>query len=191
MESLSTLTWADFVVIGILVLSCIVGLWRGFIVEVCSLLIWGAAFWLGFRVAPLGEAWFAGSIEVPSVRLVIAFALVFLAVLILGGLLLWLITRLVRGTGLSGTDRMLGFAFGLVRGVLVVTLLVLAAGMTPMPRDPWWQESSLLPTFQRGAVLVAQWMPESLRAHLGSLLDSGAAGVPKQLPAPEAPSPSS
>jgi membrane protein required for colicin V production len=78
-------------------------------------------------------------------------------------LLRFVVARLVAGTGLSGTDRLLGMIFGFVRGVLLVTLLVFLIGFTAFTRDPWWQQSVLLPHFQHVATWLEQRVPAEVR----------------------------
>ena len=68
-------------------------------------------------------------------------------------------------TGLSGTDRVLGIVFGVVRGVVVVALLVLLAGLTTMPKDPWWGESALLGHFQVIALELRALLPPDMAAY--------------------------
>ncbi len=163
---------ADIAILVICGLSMLVSLFRGFIREVFSLLVWVVAVYAGLMAAnPLAEQmnpW----IEMPSVRLIIAFVGVFVLVLIVGGLINYLLGKLVAGTGLSGTDRMFGALFGALRGVAIVLVAVIIARMTPFPDDPWWQESRLLPEFERLAVAVVQQFPESVREHVPP--DSGA-----------------
>ena len=68
----------------------------------------------------------------------------FISILLLGALVNYLASKLVAKTGLAVTDRMLGVAFGVARGVVIVAILVLFAGLTPMPQDSWWQSSQLI-----------------------------------------------
>jgi membrane protein required for colicin V production len=96
---------------------------------------------------------------VPSVRLAISFAVLILVTLLAGGLLSYLIATLVDKTGLSGTDRVVGVIFGLLRGIAIITVLVLLAGLTPVPEDPWWDQSVLLPRFVDLAVYLRTLMP--------------------------------
>ncbi|MFN9738466.1 MAG: CvpA family protein, partial [Pseudomonadota bacterium] len=80
-----------------------------------------------------------------------------------GAVLMWLLRKAVRSTGLTGNDRLLGLLFGAARGVLLVTVLVVLAGLTPLPRDPWWAQSRLIPWFQGIAVGLAPHLPARLR----------------------------
>jgi membrane protein required for colicin V production len=123
-------------------------------------------------------------IELPSARIIVGYGLCFVAVLILGALLRFVISRLVESTGLSGTDRLLGMLFGLVRGVLLVTLLVFLIGFTAFTRDPWWQQSVLLPQFQHVAAWLGQQVPPGVRdyIHPPAVLDR-LSGLPATLPA--------
>lgn len=160
------LNWADLVLLGILAISTIIGLWRGFIVEVLSLVVWVAAFWLAFQFGAAAATMFDGLVDTPSARLFLGYGLVFLAALVIGGLVTWLVSKLVSSTGLSGTDRMLGLGFGLLRGAALCSVLVLLLGFTPLPQDAWWQESRLLPGFQGPAEWMRGWLPESAAQYL-------------------------
>lgn len=160
------LNWADLVLLGILGLSTLVGLWRGFIVEVLSLVVWVAAFWLAFQFGAPVATLFDNAVDAPAARMLLGYGLVFIGALVVGGLLTWLMSRLVTGTGLSGTDRMLGLGFGLLRGAALCALLVLLLGFTPLPQDAWWQESRLLPGFQSGAEWMRAWLPDAAAQYL-------------------------
>ncbi|MBB5015813.1 CvpA family protein [Rehaibacterium terrae] len=173
------LNWADIVLLAIVALSTLVGLWRGFIVEALSLGVWAVAFWVAFQFGKPVSELFEGHIDTPSARLFLAHAMLFIGALVAGGLVTWLVGRLVAGTGLSGTDRLLGLLFGLVRGAALGCLLVLLLGFTPLPRDPWWQESRLLPGFQRGAEWMKSWLPDAAAQYVRFGAD--------ELPAPRAP----
>jgi membrane protein required for colicin V production len=160
------MNWPDYAILGTIAISILVGALRGFIKEVLSLAIWALAFLLAYRfsgnVAELIEA----QVSLPSARLAMGFAGIFLAVLVLGGLLVYLVGRLVETTGLSGTDRLLGGAFGAVRGLAIVITFLLVAGFTPIPADPWWKESAmiqrLMPTVHWAASLLPQAAQEQL-----------------------------
>jgi len=157
--------WIDFVVLAIIALSALVSLWRGFMREFLSLLTWVAAFLAGVlltqRVAPV----LAGVIASQSIRVVVAFAALFIVTLLLGGMINHFVGLAVQKTGLAGTDRMLGVVFGVLRGVAIVALLVLLAGLTTIPRESWWHASLLLAYFQRLAIWVTGFMPPDLASH--------------------------
>ncbi len=161
------MNWTDYIIIGILGLSIMVGLWRGLVSEVLALAIWIAAFWVAWVFGPTLAVRFERVIELPSARIIVAYAICFVAVLILGALLRFVVSRLIEGTGLSGTDRLLGMLFGFARGVLLVTLLVFLLGFTAFTRDPWWQQSVLLPHFQQ----TAAWMGQRVPADVGKYLN--------------------
>ena len=157
---------ADLAIAAIVLVSMLVGVIRGLLVEVLSIVIWVAASVLtamfGPRLADLLEA----QIDTPSLRIFLGYALIFVGTLLVGALLLWLSRKLVQSTGLSGTDRFLGLVFGAARGVAVCVLLVLVAGLTPMPRDAWWRESHALPWLVLGAETALKAVPERIAAHV-------------------------
>jgi membrane protein required for colicin V production len=181
------MNWADYTILAVLALSVLIGLWRGFVAEVFALACWALAFWLAWMFGPALAERFSDSISVPSARVLLAYALCFVAVLIGGALVGFVLRKLVSGSGLSGTDRLLGMVFGLARGVALVVLVVLLLGFTPFTRDPWWSTSQLLPTFR----LAAGWVTDRLPAHVAGYLEPAAAlaaPIPA-VPVPTAPVP--
>jgi membrane protein required for colicin V production len=156
----------DLIIIAVLALSVLVGLWRGLISEVLALATWIAAFWVAWTYGPAVSAHFDRTIETPVLRLVVGYGACFIAVLILGALVRFVLHQLVDGTGLGGTDRLLGMIFGFARGVLLVTLIVFLVNQTSFAREPMWQESSLLPQFKGMAGWLEQEMPPDVRQHL-------------------------
>ena len=159
------LNWADYALLTVLAVSMAVGLWRGFVVEVLSLTVWVAAFWLAVAFgARAAEA--MAFVETPSARLFLGYTSVFLGTLVVGGLATWGIGKLIANTGLSATDRVLGIGFGLARGVVLACVLVLLMGFTPVPRDAWWSESRFIPAVQQGAEWMAGFLPPEARAEI-------------------------
>ncbi len=140
--------WVDYVFIAIVAFSLLLGIWRGFVREAISLAALIAAFLLTTLYAADVARWFDPAIESPMGRIVVANILVFASVLIFGAFVTWLLSRVVKGAGLSGFDRMLGGAFGVARGVLVLAVLALAIQLTALRREPALQESKLLPNLQ-------------------------------------------
>ncbi|MGN0921426.1 MAG: CvpA family protein [Cellvibrio sp.] len=146
--------WADWAIVLILGLSCLVGLIRGLIKEAFSVVIWVAAALTAKIFGSPVSVLLTSVIETPSLRLVTAYAILFVGVLLLGAMLSYLVSSLVRATGLSGTDRLLGVLFGAARGFIIVMILVIwLPEILPVQEDGWWQQSTLLPFF----VECEQW----------------------------------
>lgn len=133
----------DYIILAVFLVSVVVGLFRGFFREALSLATWMAAVWVALNYSSVMEPLLA-SVSSPALRFWAAKLLVFLLVLIAGGLVNHLIHVLVAKTGLSGTDRVLGMVFGAARGVLVVGLLVMVMGLLEMDQETWWEESRLI-----------------------------------------------
>ncbi len=163
---LADFIWVDYCIIGLIVLSALVGLIRGLIREVFSLIIWGAAVWLGLHYNHAVSVYLEHAIPMIPARLVVSFLVIFIGVLLLGGMLVVLIGKLVDTTGLAGTDRLAGLLFGVARGVLIVSVLVVLAGVTPLPTEPWWKQSKLIPPFQALAVWLRTQIPSGLAAQV-------------------------
>lgn len=154
------MNWADYAILAIIALSAIVGLFRGFLREVIGLATWVAAFYVAFISAEMVAPWFQQWIASDSIRIGVAFSAIFIAVLVAGGIVTWILGKLADNTGLAGTDRVAGAAFGVVRGAGILVLLVLLAGMTPLPRDGWWRESVFIDHLRDGAMYVRDQLPE-------------------------------
>lgn len=158
---------ADIAILAVLAVSMLFGLWRGFVSTVLALACWGAAFWVtwefGHVVADLYGAW----LHEPAARIVAGYVTCFVGVLIIGAVVGWSVRRLMEQGGLRGGDRLLGAAFGAVRGWLLVTFVVLMLGFTAVPRDAtWWQQSLLLPAFTGGATWLADELPPGVTHYL-------------------------
>ncbi len=158
--------YVDYAVLGIIALSILVGALRGFIKEVFSLAVWAAAFLVAFQYSGALAMMLESHIELPSARTSLAFAGLFLVVLLIGGLITFLIGKLVEKTGLSGTDRLLGGVFGALRGLILILVLMLVAGLTPVPQDPWWQQSRTIQSLIPLAEWSAQFLPDYILEYM-------------------------
>ena len=158
--------YADYVILGIIAISILVGAIRGFIKEAFSLVVWAAAFLVAFQYSGALSLRLENLIELPSARMSLAFISLFLVVLLVGGLITFLVGKLVEKTGLSGTDRLFGGVFGGVRGLFIVLLIMLVAGLTPIPQDPWWKQSRMVQSLLPLAEWSSQFLPERIREHL-------------------------
>jgi membrane protein required for colicin V production len=178
---------ADVALLAVIALSCVVGLWRGFLVEVMSLAVWAAAFWLAFSHGEAASTMFAGAVAAAPARLFLGYATLFIGALVTGGLATWLIGKLVKSTGLSGTDRLLGLGFGALRGAALCCVAVLVLGFTPLPQDPWWSGSRLLPSFTAGAQWMRGWLPEAVASHVRFEALPNVPALPETSPLPATP----
>lgn len=150
------LTYVDWAIIGIIAVSSLISLVRGFVKEALSLLIWVAAGFVAWMFGGSLAGHLTSYIETPSARVMVACAVLFIATLIVGGLVSLLLAQLIRITGLSGTDRFLGMFFGAARGALLVVVAVGLMSIGPFKQDPWWQQSVLVPSF----LLISDWFKD-------------------------------
>jgi len=146
--------FADIAIAIVIAISIGIGFFRGFVKEamsIASLLvaIW-AAFNFGVAAGTLSDSWLSS----PELQLWFGRVLVVVVVLMLGGLLSWGVAKLVRLSVLSGTDRVLGMMFGLVRGAVLVAVLVMAGQYSNLEEKSWWQDSILMPYME----FVADWL---------------------------------
>ncbi len=140
------MNWADWFIVGVVSLSCVVSLLRGFVQEAMSLAVWflaiAVAMLFGEQLSGLMEA----KISTPSLRNIIAFSSLFVVTMVLGSLVSKLLGQLVNSVGLGSTDRILGMLFGFARGVIIVlALLIFVPAVVDVQYDDWWQTSQLIP----------------------------------------------
>ena len=129
----------DWIFLGVLLASMVVGLWRGLVYEVLSLAGWVAAFFVAQWWASDAIAWMPFMQGAPaSVQYAVAFALVFIVTVFAAGLVSWLIKKLVESVGLRPIDRALGGLFGLARGVVLLLVLAVLMQLTHMAQETWW-----------------------------------------------------
>ena len=131
----------DWIFLGVLLASMLLGAWRGLVYEVLSLANWVAAFFLAQWFAPAlaPQLPMAGATEV--LRFAAAFALVFVAAVFVGSLFIWLLGQVFQAAGLRPADRALGAVFGLMRGFVLLLTAAVLVGMTPLKSDAWWMQS--------------------------------------------------
>ena len=129
----------DWVLMGVLFASMVVGFWRGLVYEVLSLAGWVAAFVVAQWLAPDVVGWLPFVQSAPeSVQYAVAFAVVFVATVFAAGVASWLLKALVESVGLRPVDRALGGVFGLARGVVLLLALTVVLQLTGVARDAWW-----------------------------------------------------
>ncbi len=159
------MSWLDYALIGIIAVSALVSLFRGFVREAFSLAIWILAFWISWSFFRDLSLHLEDLISSQTVRLGVAFGALMLVSLLVGGMLNFLIIELIERTGMSGADRFMGMIFGTSRGVLVVAVLVLLSGLTTLPQEQWWHESRLMPYFQELALWLRDLLPPDFAEH--------------------------
>jgi membrane protein required for colicin V production len=139
------LTELDYVLIAVVVLSCLVGLLRGLLREAMSLVVWIAALWVAGHYDLAVARELAGIVDGNVLRLWLARALLLLGVLVAGGVVTWILGLLLQSARLTAMDRSVGLVFGAMRGVVLAGLLVIGIELVGLDREPWWRESKLVP----------------------------------------------
>ena len=156
------MTIFDYAVLAILVLSVLLSVVRGVVRELLSLAGWVVAFMVANSFAAGFAPMLPSVISGEWLRMLLAFAALFLSALLAMGLITMLTSAVVKSVGLGFADRFFGSLFGLVRGLLVVLLMVLAAGLTELPREPFWRKALLSKQLETAAMMVAPWLPQDL-----------------------------
>lgn len=162
------MTAFDFAIVGIVGVSFVLGLVRGLIKELLSLVAYGlsflAAVWWG---PPVSESWILHWVNQDYLKIGLAYFAIFVATLLTIGLVNMALAAMIKSTGLSSADRGLGGLFGIVRGALLVLILVTLLGYTPLVQEPWWKQAVLAKQVtgvihqigQRLPAPMNQWLP--------------------------------
>lgn len=160
------MTSFDYIVLAVLGVSAFLGLLRGLVKEMLSLIAYAAAFlaaiWWGPRVA----GWLTAYIQNDLLRTAVAYVAVFILVLLLVGLVNVTLGTLIEKTGLTPADHGMGAVYGFLRGALIVLVLVGLAGYTDLPQEPWWRDARLSGTAEKGIREIKQKLPPSLASWL-------------------------
>jgi membrane protein required for colicin V production len=158
--------WVDLALLAALAISILVGLWRGLVFEVLSLVGWVVAFvaaqFFGDevgRMIPVGQPG-------DALNHGVSIAATFLLALIVWGLLSRLVRMLVRSTPLSGVDRVLGAGFGMLRALVLWLVVVTVVLMTPAARTSAWQQSFLGPRLTTWLMGLKPVLPSEVERHL-------------------------
>jgi membrane protein required for colicin V production len=153
------MTSLDWVIVAILAVSCLLGIWRGLIREVFSVAGWVAAVLLSLHYADALGALLPGDIAWPALRTWIGVAIIVVVCLFSAALLGFLVHRLIAAVRLTGTDRMLGAVFGLLRGVLIIFAAVYFTSRTALAQQPAWRNAVLVQPFDAGVRWLAPHLP--------------------------------
>lgn len=157
----------DLVILAVIAISALISFMRGFFREAMSLGTWLAAvlitlmFTSRFAVLLPME-----TVESPQARATISALALFVGTLLLGNLITWMIGRIMASVSLGLADRSVGVVFGVARGAVIVSLLVLGANLIPeLKQEVWWQQSLLLPRFQKVAAFIHAQLPDGIGQH--------------------------
>lgn len=156
------MTVFDLIVIAIVAVSVGISIWRGMVREVLALASWIGAFWIAKELAGFTATWLPDSVTNPGLRLMFGFIVVMLTSLLVFSFASTLVVHLVKVAGLTASDRMLGAAFGLLRGLLIAVTVVLLGGMTSAPREPYWRDALLSAPLEAAALWVKPWLPRDV-----------------------------
>ena len=160
------MTEFDYTVFAIVFLSALLGCWRGLVYEILSLLGWVAAVVVARLFAAKVAPYMPAALGADSARTAAAFVVLFVVTLIAGGIVTWLLSKLVKWVGLGLMDGLLGMFFGMLRGMLVVLVLVVLAGMTRLPQQLFWHNAWTSKPLESLVLAIQGWLPVSVANRL-------------------------
>jgi membrane protein required for colicin V production len=136
--------WIDYAILGIIVLSVITGVFRGFVKELIALGVWILAIWMAFHYSQTLAPYLEPYVHDKMIRSAIAVVIILFGTLIVGSLFNAFLSFILHRTGLSGTDRLLGMGFGFIRGIFIVSLLILIVNLTATSSSMEYRKQSQL-----------------------------------------------
>lgn len=160
---MSPLDWFFLVVVG---LSVLISLLRGAVYEIVTLLGWILGVWFAAHFAPAIGARYLQAIDNTDMRLLAAYAMCFIVVVLSAGILASVLRLLLRATGLGIFDRSMGALIGLIKGVALSLLLVALAGQTALAQSAMWKNAVLIPPAQSLLLVIRPWLPAAFVNHL-------------------------
>lgn len=160
------MTVFDYAVLAIIGFSVVVSLMRGAVREVISFLGWLVAFYVARTFSALLIPYLPEAIPTDAFKAMVAFIMTYLMVLLCVSLIAIVLSNIVKLLGLGWLDRLLGGLVGLLRGMLIVSILVMLGGMTDLPKDSRWVNAMLSPPFEAIVLAVLPWMPVSIAEHV-------------------------
>lgn len=160
------MTIFDYAVLVIIGVSVFISLMRGAVREVVPLLGWLLAFYTARTYASELVPLLPHDIPTDKLKMLAAFLILFLAVILLSSLCSIALSGLLKKIGLGGVNRLLGGLFGLVRGLIVVAVLVLLAGMTQLPKDERWANAMFSAPLEALVKAMMPWLPVAVAKHV-------------------------
>lgn len=160
------LTGLDWIFLAVLGASLLLGLWRGLVYEVLSVLGWAVSFYAAQWLAPDVAAMLPLQSLSDPLRYAAAFVLIFVAALFAWGLLAFVVKKLVEAVGLRPIDRVLGAVFGVLRGVILLLAAAVVVNMTALKTSDWWAQSSGAPMLSRVLEGLKPLLPEQFARYL-------------------------
>ncbi|MBL4868611.1 MAG: CvpA family protein [Pseudomonadales bacterium] len=162
------MNWADIAILGVVGVSALISLMRGFVREALSLATWVAAFTIARLLSNSLSMLLSDLISTYSTRAAVSFVLLFVATLVVGAMVSHLVKEVIRATGLSGTDRLFGVAFGAVRGMLIVLVVIGTLHWFDFfSLDSWWQESALIPH----VMMLEDWTRDNAQSLMAGFIN--------------------
>lgn len=161
------MTVLDLFILFVIAVSVLIGVFRGFIRESLSLISWIIAFSAAFLLAESASVYFEPYIGAPAIRVVAAFATLFIGTLLVASVVSHLLYRLFIATAIAGSDRALGGVFGLARAAALLGAFILFAGITALPEETWWRQSVLVGFFDPVVLLLRDLLPDDIARQLG------------------------
>ncbi len=159
------MTYVDYALIAIVAISMVFGVIRGFLRESIGLMAWLGGLWFAWREAPRLVPHLGGALTDTELQIWVARGLILVAIVVCGWLVATLLSYLVHRSGISlSVDRLFGGVFGLVRGAVIASLLVMLGQAAELMDEPWWQGSTLMPWAEELAGVLHNYAESGLDA---------------------------
>ncbi len=168
METVQNMNTLDLILIAILLISVIIGLIRGGVREILSIVGLALAIFLAFTFADkIGKDYISKFFDSPSISYTVAFTLIIIITILAVGLVNLLISQLLKASGLSFLNRFLGIVFGFIRGGVISSIIILVLGLIPgISSKDWWTQSKSVPILREVTDILKPYIPEKILKQL-------------------------
>lgn len=177
-DNIGGMNIVDILILAVIIISFLIGLARGLLSEVLSLAILIASFAVAILFTNTLATYFAstasaatqtpGAVEANATQSIsyaslgISFAILFLATMVAGIIIKWLLNLIIHSGGLGFSNRILGACFGFARGWLLVVVAIFLVQLSSLTNEPWWQQSNYVPYFQSQVVWLGSHVSPTL-----------------------------
>lgn len=160
------MTGFDYLVLAIIGFSVLLSVMRGLVKELLALAGWVVSFVVARNFTAQILPLLPDEIPTEQFKTLAAFLILFLATLLVCSLLKIALVQIIRSLGLGPFDRVLGGVFGLLRGILIVTIMVMLAGFTNLPKDVRWRDAMFSAPLEALVIKILPWIPQGIAKHI-------------------------
>ena len=155
----SIMNWTDIILLAIVLFSGTIGLFRGIVREILSLLTWFLGIFFGFKYAAELGSFVESYVTIDSLRNIICFFSIFISVFIVSAVLKRFLADIISRGGVGFADRFFGLLFGIARGIIFICFLVFLGTLGALTEESWWYHAKFSDPLESAVKIILTWSP--------------------------------